>query len=478
MGGKRGIRINLSGGWIWKRGEITVFVSLMLAALLFFFQAALRSAGYAMLRSQMQEALELAEYSALSEYHRELLEDYGLFYLDLSYGGGAEETEYLNQRLVGFIDANLPSGKTVGLDTWDYSRATDSRGTAYYEQAASYMKQKTGAALVQKLKEYEEYAGQASDSEEGYEEAEVRENQNLEELKKRREEEEEKSTPDPVASTNELKQGSILHLVVKEPGKLSGKKADLSVAPSVRSLLSGAGPRGRNEPGVGNDVFFLAYLLEHFPDAVEYLTEERESGRWLDYQLEYLIAGKDTDIANLEAVCGRLLAIREGMNYLYLLSDSAKVAECAALAAALVGATLIPGLVEAMKQVLLLAWAFAESILDVRMLLNGKRTVFYKDSSTWKLSLSAVLEPGSLSEFDEREDSSGLLYQDYLGILLTLTGRENKVMRSLDAIEGVIREKSGGQWFYIDQCADSFWLRAVCTNGQELTAERWIGYEW
>lgn len=89
-----------------------------------------------------------------------------------------------------------------------------------------------------------------------------------------------------------------------------------------------------------------------------------------------------------------MLAIREGMNYAYLLSDSGKVAECAALAAALVGVTLIPGLVEAVKQVLLLAWAFAESVLDVRLLLNGKRVAFQKDAATWKLSLSGAAGAG------------------------------------------------------------------------------------
>ena len=463
---------------IWKRGEITVFVSLMLAVLLFFFQAAFESARYAMLRSQMEEALELAEYSVLSEYHRELLELYDLFYIDLSYGGGAEDTEYLNRRFSGFLEENLADGSVLALDIWDYARASDDRGTAYYEQAVAYMKQKTGASLLQKLKSYEEYGGQASENEADYEEADAKESRNLEELKKRREEEEEQSTPDPVADTNSLKKTSILNLVVKEPDKLSGKKADLGTAPSVRYLLPGAGARGRNEANAANDVFFLAYLLEHFPDAAEYLASDKESGAWLDYQLEYLIAGKDSDLSNLEAVCGRLLAIREGMNYVYLLSDSAKVAECAALAAALVGATMIPGLVEAMKHVLLLAWAFAESVLDVRLLLNGKRVAFYKNSFSWKLSLSGALELGSLSGFDEQEDEGGLLYQDYLGILLTLTGREKKIMRSLDAIEGVIREQAGGQWFYMDQCVDAFWMRTVCADGQELTAERWIAYEW
>lgn len=97
------------------------------------------------------------------------------------------------------------------------------------------------------------------------------------------------------------------------------------------------------------------------------------------------------------------------MNYAYLLTDSAKVAECTAMATLLVGATLIPGLVEAVKQMLLLAWAFAESVLDLRLLLNGKRVAFRKDASNWKISLSNALELGDLSGWHDNEDADGLL---------------------------------------------------------------------
>ena len=76
-----------------KKGGVTVFLSLMLAVLLFFFQACLQSARVAFLRSQTQEALELAEYSILSEYHRELFERYGLIYVELGgYGVSGTET--------------------------------------------------------------------------------------------------------------------------------------------------------------------------------------------------------------------------------------------------------------------------------------------------------------------------------------------------------------------------------------------------
>ncbi len=460
-----------------KRGEITVFLSLLLSMVLFFFQALYQSAGYALFRSQFEEALELSEYSVLSEYQVKLWEQYELFYLDLSYGGGAEKTDYLEQRATEFLNRNLGSGQVKALETRNYARATDERGTAYYEQAVSVMKAKTGANLLEKWKEYEEYGQQAAEQEAGYQEADSRENQNLEELRRRREEEEETGTPNPAEYTESLKKSSILQLVLKDPGAVSGKRTDTAESPSKRTLAAGAGPRGRNTPGLVNDAWFLAYLLEHFTYASSFLTGEKESGPWLDYQLEYLIAGKETDIENLEAVCGRLLAIREGVNYAYLLSDSGKVAECAALAAAIVGATMIPELVEAVKQVLLLAWAFAESVMDVRLLLNGKRVAFQKNAATWRVSLTGALESGGWSEQDESEDAGGLLYRDYLGILLTLTGREKRIMRSLDVIEGVVREAEG-QWFYIDQCIDAFQIRVIAEKGQEYTAERQFCYEW
>ena len=51
------------------------------------------------------------------------------------------------------------------------------------------------------------------------------------------------------------------------------------------------------------------------------------------------------------------------------------------------------------------------------------------------------------------------------------------ILRSLDAIEGVVRE-ADGQWFYVDQCIDAFLIRTVVNGGQEYTAERMFCYEW
>lgn len=464
---------------MWKKGEITVFVSLLMAVLLFFLQACLQSARHAFWRSQTQEALELAEYSVLSEYHRELLKRYGLFYVDLGYGEAQEDTEYLRQRIRWFLNENLSQGRVNALEVRDFSRATDERGMAYYEQAVSFEKQRTGADLVERLRSCEQLGYEAEELAEDYEAAQSREQENLEEQQRRREEVEEIHTSNPVSSTEALKGGSLLHLFLENPEKVSGKKALLEEAPSGRTCLGGSGPRGIYRGNAGNDLFFHAYLLEHLCHAAEFMAEGREPEPWLDYQLEYVIAGKDTDIANLESVCGRILLLREGVNYACLQTDSARKAECEALAVLLVGVTLIPELIEAVKQALMLAWAFAESVMDIRILLSGKKCAFSKNAGRWRTSLKGALDlQNSISGFDREGDAEGLTYEDYLGILLATVSRQEKTMRSLDVIEGVIRRSPGCSGFYMDQCVDGFRIWTIIENGRELTAERSFLYEW
>lgn len=466
---------------MWKKGEITVFLSMVLAVLLFFLEVCLESAQLSMLRSQAQEALELAEYSVLSEFQGELLRRYDLFYLDLGYGSAQEDTEYLRQRVRQFLNENLGRGYTKGVEVFGISRAADGNGQAFYEQAVSCMKEKTGTSYLEEWMELGTFAQNGEEERERYEEADAREQKNLEELKRRREEEEESGTPDPASETQSLKESGILSLVLKDTKRLSGKRMEPGRAFSGRTRLEGSGPRGREKPGGVNDAFFHAYLAEHFTNAVDFLNEdpEKEPGAWLDYQMEYLIGGKNADDRNLEAVCLRLLALREGVNYAYLLTDGGRVAECEALAAALVGVTLIPGLVEAVKQVLLLAWAFAESVLDVRRLLSGEDVAFWKTGSVWKLSLEEMLDlPGSLDAKEGEGDPGGLSYEAYLGILLTTVSREKKQLRGLDVIEGTVRGVPGCGGLYLDQCTDGFWVRAVLECGRELSAERLFCYAW
>ena len=61
-----------------------------------------------------------------------------------------------------------------------------------------------------------------------------------------------------------------------------------------------------------------------------------------------------------------------------------------AMAAAIAAAFLIPPAVVVIEGALILCWAFAESILDVRELFAGGKVPLTKNASNWQLSLQGL----------------------------------------------------------------------------------------
>ena len=129
------------------------------------------------------------------------------------------------------------------------------------------------------------------------------------------------------------------------------------------------------------------YALEHFGA----FTEAAKGGA-LDYELEYILGGKESDRENLEAVANRLVMLRFVPNYLYLQSSSAKQAEARALAGTLCTLLAVPAITEAAAQGILLAWAYGESVMDVRTLFSGKNVTATKNDANWQLSLAGLMK--------------------------------------------------------------------------------------
>lgn len=105
----------------------------------------------------------------------------------------------------------------------------------------------------------------------------------------------------------------------------------------------------------------------------KYLTDrlgnyQKPASSGLQYQQEYILGAGDNDRANLRIVANRLIMIREGINAAYLMSDPAKRAQMHALALGIASAFLVPPAAFIIEGALLLCWAFAESVLDVREL--------------------------------------------------------------------------------------------------------------
>ena len=257
----------------------------------------------------------------------------------------------------------------------------------------------------------------------------------------------------PTDSLVEKKRLGILRLVTDNEAELSGNT--LSLETLIQSRM------GKGEINRGNMEYAeqteAEQLLEKFAFQ-EYLL--RYMGRYgkeneedaLRYQIEYLIAGKGSDIENLRGVANRLCVLREAANAMYLMADKEKRAEIKVAAGLVCTLVMLPELTPLLEGAILLAWAYAESVYDVRTLFAGGKVPLLKNKETWHYSLTAALH-GDLK--DRAQEGKGLDYQDYLRIFMMTVNTDTLTARAMDMVEADIRKTSGNSAFRLDGCYEA-----------------------
>lgn len=241
----------------------------------------------------------------------------------------------------------------------------------------------------------------------------------------------------------EAQKSGVLGIVLPEKDKVSGTQIKLDQTVSHRRLQNGTSGR-QAEISLQDQMLFHQYL-QHYLDC--YTDKADEGG--LSYELEYLIGGKGKDAANLKLVVAELLAIREAANLSALAGSHQKREQAGRMAALLAGATANPAVVEVVKLGILAAWAYAESVLDLRCLLQGGRIAVIKSDADWTSNLDAV--PSLLSGWSQAKSSEkGITYKEYLGLLLLIHSGESLAMRTMDVQEAAVRQKAGYEAFRMD----------------------------
>ncbi len=236
----------------------------------------------------------------------------------------------------------------------------------------------------------------------------------------------------PMEYVKELKSSTVLGLVAPDPSQISGKAVAGGDFLEDRRLNQGNWTK-QAERGLLDRLWLQYYIQNYFSNFVE-SSEKGAQEKVLDYEMEYLLAGGKDDSQNLEKVVYELLGIREVMNFLTILQDSGKKAMALTIATATVGFTGIVPLINAVQIGVLLAWAFVESVLDIRSLLAGKKVPLLKRADQWSSDLTnckATVESGAEAE----EDGEGLSYTQYLQILLFLLSDRTINYRCMDLIE-------------------------------------------
>ncbi len=442
------------------RGEITVYVSLVFILLLTLLSALIESASIQSAKNYRRADMVRATECVFAEYQKELLEEYDIFALEGSYETGEYEEKNLIDRLkyYGVQNAEQEIKRIQFL--------TDSGCQAFYEQVCAYMKNKYG------LDKVEEFVGQTDlwKKQEGdVEDYSSQETQKQEELETLLEENEGQlpTENNPIDHVNGLKSSPILTLIAPGDMQISEKRISLGEMVSHRSLNKGYGNFADEEQNTKTLSMLLygEYVLEHFAMA----TDENQTGA-LDYEVEYILEGKASDRENLEAVAGKLLLLRFASNYGYIQTDSVKKAEAEAMALSLCTLLAVPAITEAAKQVILLAWAFGESVVDVRSLLKGNKVPLLKTKESWQLSLSSLLTLGTENDQSDGADvEGGLKYKDYLRILLFLEKRETAGVRTLDLIERNLITEYGQEYFRADLCVSKIEFLSTCNFRRGIT---------
>lgn len=443
-----------------KKAEVTAFLSLIFILLVTFIGGIMESASIQMAKNYRRTDMNRAMESVFAEYQKELLEEYDIFSLDGTYESGKYSEETVKKRLTYFGAGNMENRiRRIQF-------LTDDGAEAFYEQVMydmqhryrkNYLKDKL--PMTDEWKKLEEEADSyARESNKIAAELEGLLREAGSELP---------GDGNPIAYVSQLKKRPLLELIMPGNRRVSNKKINLSESLTRRSKNEGYGDFSDTAPDIGklSLLVFAEYLLEHFSTA-----SEEESEGALDYELEYICAGKGSDRENLEVIAERLLAVRFQINHRFLKSSASKRAEAEELAEAMCTQAEVTGLSGVSAQVILSSWAYGESIVDIRALLNGSRVPLVKSEESWQLSLSGLMKLGEGGNVnDGRDCRDGLSYKEYLRSLLVLERRGTIAVRALDMIEQNLRKVHGVKFFKADCCISKMEVKSTVRLRRGIT---------
>ncbi len=235
-------------------------------------------------------------------------------------------------------------------------------------------------------------------------------------------------------------------MIVDNQEELSKRKLEMEQFPSAKQTKEEKSGKNLFNTAVDYTKDMLAlntYLMEYMPCYTD-------GGA---YDLEYILGDSTVDQENLKSTVNQLVLLRQAMNLVYLLTDSGKRAQAQSAATGMLAITGNPVLIQGMTMILLTAWAYAEAIGDVKLLVQGEKVEFIKNSQNWNLSIEQAANLKNWNQQISSESSknkTGMTYQEYLRILLFFHSHNTNLFRGMDVIQWNICQKDPG--FRISQC--------------------------
>lgn len=267
-----------------RKGYMTVFLTLSLTLILSLVFTVIEGARISAIRMKFECVADIGMNSVLAEYHRELLEQYDLLFVDMSYGGGHADIGNTEAHLKNYMQKNLrPEGgalnalgvrdflamSTDKVQIGQYSIASDEGGAVLKRQVTDYMADYPLGAVLEKIhlgtSEIGQYGLETRDveAERGRYEAEI------DEIGLPVEEVEEgvfAEVPlnNPADAANATRSSGVLNLVLENPSSVSAVKINEKDYLSHRARIQGSGMCAEAAviSGKPDELIFQVYLFE------------------------------------------------------------------------------------------------------------------------------------------------------------------------------------------------------------------------
>ena len=485
------------------RGYITVFLTLLLSGIVMLFIALYTLADLRNAKGRAAAALRSAMSGVRAEYDRYLFDQYHVLLLDSDMDG--EGTGKLETMIKERMQANLGDAYTVkDVVLYGTTGLMDDRLAAFTEQmqdaslymaadyAADRLKEKVNGGespiSSDSFREGDEASqGGKIDGEEEPEDTEKEEEAEEEPLSQEEElaRNSELKKKDPRKKTRSISLLRPASLLLPEGTELSSETIDPEELPSygrtgIRAMAVDLQFRSYNQlkrdtlqtegwlGGLASAGAGLIYASGCF----NCLTDEVQEDTMMKLELEYLIAGKNTDLENFSGTINRILTIRLGCNLAYILTDVKKMALCLEVATAV--CWFFPPAAPVVKYLIAGAWSYLEGLADAYRLTHGKKTPYLKTAATWITDIEGLADLGDALTGDDVEN--GLDYKSYLMILLA-TDMDTACYRMLDLMQCNAAQKAGEHKLSMRDAVTAFGVSVdVEYQGHTFTLDEEIGY--
>lgn len=246
-----------------------------------------------------------------------------------------------------------------------------------------------------------------------------------------------------------------------------------------------------------DSIYVNEYIMTTFPNVVDSketpsnqtdLMKKRAEYNATLAEVEYILTGKADTGSSVLIVDGELLGIRTIFNTVAIFTDSAKRQQASTIAAAISGP-----FAPVVTVVLLIAWAVAESALDVIELKDGSNEIpLLKKSGDWLISIEGAIQKcikeiteqvtdkasDILSNMQEevKEKTNSMIYEIYNTTVDGMDSVTSMVSGELDTWTNNAKEATGNQAgmnHALDQMNSEVksGVDSIKSMGQELTEE-------